>query len=599
MQTPFSKIIAQKLIQANPRTKADLNAFKRQICTEFKIPYPNNLRLLSALSEVSEGLTFARRLDLRKIKCLKDLLRVRPVRSLSGIVNVSVLTKPYPCPGNCLYCPNEPGFPKSYLSGEPAAERAKLLKFNPYIQVKKRLENLAAEGHSVDKIELRVIGGTWSFYPKTYQEKFIAACFAAANELSGKPRSERAAANRIGRPKYKTLSLETEQKKNETAKCRIVGISIETRPDYINEKEIFQLRNLGVTRVELGIQSIYDDVLELNNRGHKIDAAANATKLLKDAGFKISYQIMLNLYGSNPERDLQMVKTLFSDPRFCPDLLKIYPCAVLKEAPLYEIYQQGKYKPYSDDQLALTVKEIKKIVPPWVRIERIIRDIPSPRITSGTKSVSNLRQMIANDMEREGWRCQCIRCREVKGEYDIDEKIILVRRNYDASGGKEIFLSFENELKTKLLSLLRLRITADGTNLIVGKNENIGLIREIHTYGLQTAIGKIATSAQHTGLGKKLIWEAKQIAKSEFGVKKIAAISGVGARQYWRKNGYKLKNTYMVKKNIRVKKLRPPQLTTRNFIFPMLILKPCGSGTNKEMHQLIVFNRQFLPKLCY
>ncbi len=539
------KIIAQKLIQANPRTKADLNAFKRQICTEFKIPYPDNLRLLSALSEVSEGLTFGRRLDLRKIKCLKDLLRVRPVRSLSGIVNVSVLTKPYPCPGNCLYCPNEPGFPKSYLSGEPAAERAKLLKFNPYIQVKKRLENLAAEGHNIDKVELRVIGGTWSFYPKAYQTRFIARCFQACNDF--------------GKPKNKASSIAGEQKKNETAKCRIVGISVETRPDYINEKEIIRLRQLGVTRVELGIQSVYDDVLELNNRGHKVAAAIAATKTLKDAGFKVSYQIMLNLYGSSPKRDLAMAKEIFGNPDFCPDLLKIYPCAVLPEAPLHESYKNGKYRPYSDEKLAETVKEIKKITPPWVRIERIIRDIPSPRITTGTKGISNLRQIIANDMEREHWRCQCIRCREIKGDYNPQEKIILVRRDYQASQGKEIFLSFENEDKTKLFSLLRLRITDKGTKLMIEnagdymesplRNTNtIGIIREIHTYGIQTAIGKIATSAQHTGLGKKLIKEAERIAKTEFNIKKIAAISGVGARQYWRKNGYKLQNTYMVKK---------------------------------------------------
>jgi elongator complex protein 3 len=282
---------------------------------------------------------------------------------------------------------------------------------------------------------------------------------------------------------------------------------------------------------------------------------------------------MLNLYGSNPQRDLEMAKELFSNPDFCPDLLKIYPCAVLKEAPLYKVYERGDYKPYSDDQLILTVKEIKKIVPTWVRIERIIRDIPSPRITTGTKTISNLRQIISNSMEREGWSCQCIRCREVKEQYDSNEKIGLVRRDYQASNGTEIFLSFENENRTKLFSLLRLRITNNGLKLITGqtgdymesplqyksntkrannysplRNANtIGIIREIHTYGIQTAIGKIATSAQHTGLGKKLILEAEKIAKTEFGVKKIAAISGVGARAYWRKNGYKLKNGYMVK----------------------------------------------------
>jgi len=540
MQTPISKIIAQKLIQADPRTKTDLEAFKRKTAKELKISCPDNIRLLSALSEAP---AIFRGLDPLKIKQVKELLRVRPVRSLSGIVNVSVLTKPYPCPGNCLYCPTEAGFPKSYLSGEPAAERAKLLKFNPYIQVKKRLENLAAEGHNIDKVELRVIGGTWSFYPKAYQTRFIARCFQACNDF--------------GKSKNKALPIASEQKKNETAKCRIVGISVETRPDYINGKEIFRLRQLGVTRVELGIQSVYDDVLELNNRGHKVAAAIAATKILKDAGFKVSYQIMLNLYGSSPKRDLAMANVLFSNPDFCPDLLKIYPCAVLPEAPLHELYENGKYRPYSDEKLVEAVKEIKKITPPWVRIERIIRDIPSPRITTGTKGISNLRQIIANDMEREHWRCQCIRCREIKGDYNPQEKIILVRRDYQASQGKEIFLSFENEDKTKLFSLLRLRITDKGTKLMIENagdymesplRNTIGIIREIHTYGIQTAIGKIATSAQHTGLGKKLILEAERIAKSEFNIKKIATISGVGARQYWRKNGYKLQNTYMVKK---------------------------------------------------
>ena len=540
MQTPISKIIAQKLVQADPRTKTELEAFKRKTAKELKIPYPDNLRLLSALSEAP---AIFRGLDPLKIKQLKELLRIRPVRSLSGIVNVSVLTKPYPCPGNCLYCPTEAGFPKSYLSGEPAAERARRLKFNPYVQVKKRLENLAAEGHNIDKVELRVIGGTWSFYPKAYQTRFIARCFQACNDF--------------GKSKNKALPIASEQKKNETAKCRIVGISVETRPDYINGKEIFRLRQLGVTRVELGIQSVYDDVLELNNRGHKVAAAIAATKILKDAGFKVSYQIMLNLYGSSPKRDLAMANVLFSNPDFCPDLLKIYPCAVLPEAPLHELYENGKYRPYSDEKLVEAVKEIKKITPPWVRIERIIRDIPSPRITTGTKGISNLRQIIANDMEREHWRCQCIRCREIKGDYNPQEKIILVRRDYQASQGKEIFLSFENEDKTKLFSLLRLRITDKGTKLMIENagdymesplRNTIGIIREIHTYGIQTAIGKIATSAQHTGLGKKLILEAERIAKSEFNIKKIATISGVGARQYWRKNGYKLQNTYMVKK---------------------------------------------------
>jgi elongator complex protein 3 len=524
MENKISSKIANELIKVNPQTKAELDAFKRQICAEFKIPYPSNIDLLSLLNtdKICIGETYV---------SLKNLLRVRPVRSLSGIVNVSVLTKPYPCPGRCLYCPNEPGFPKSYLSGEPAAERARLLKFDPYVQVKKRLENLAAEGHSIDKIELRVIGGTWSYYPKSYQTKFITQCFKACNDQIVAKVAQRSDHCKMAR----------EQRKNESAKCRIVGISIETRPDYIDEKEILRLRQLGVTRVELGVQSIYDDVLKLNCRGHNIDETIKATKLLKDAGLKVSYQIMLNLLGSSPGQDLEMAKELFSNPDFCPDLLKIYPCAVLKEAPLYKLYRQGKYKPYSDKKLIKIIKEIKKIVPAWVRIERIIRDIPSPRITAGTKTISNLRQMIAKDMESEDWACQCIRCREVKEKYDPKEKIILVRRDYEASKGKEIFLSFENPStnsgQVKLFSLLRLRIT--------GNNEAI--IREIHTYGLQVPIGQKSAAAQHQGLGRKLIKEAERIAKNEFSIKKIAAISGVGARPYWRKFGYKLQDSYMVK----------------------------------------------------
>jgi elongator complex protein 3 len=563
----IKKLIGERLIAANPQTKNELETLKRKIAKDLKIPFPDNIFLLSALNlqrpDLYKICKSGRGRTSAKFGRLKELLRTRPVRSLSGIVNVSVLTKPYPCPGNCLYCPNEPGFPKSYLSGEPAAERARFLKFNPYIQVKKRLENLKIEGHNIDKIELRVIGGTWSFYPKSYQEKFITACFTACNNLNnrrGGPTPAIHALLRGSDPRKNTLSLKREQKRNENAKCRIVGISIETRPDYINEKEIIRLRELGVTRVELGVQSVFNDVLELNCRGHKIDDTINATKLLKNAGFKVSYQIMLNLYGSSPERDLEMAKILFSNPDFCPDLLKIYPCAVLKEAPLYRLYEQKKYRPYSDQKLIEAVKEIKKITPPWIRIERIIRDIPSPRITAGAKEISNLRQIIAKDMEREDWTCQCIRCREIKGEYDPNEKIFLTRRDYPASDGLEVFLSFENENKTKLFSLLRLRIPNKKPEIRANNHsplrntkhrlsiQDAGLIREIHTYGLQTNIGQKGFSAQHTGLGKKLILEAEKIARTEFNLKKIAAISGVGARAYWRKNGYKLQKTYMVKK---------------------------------------------------
>jgi elongator complex protein 3 len=315
---------------------------------------------------------------------------------------------------------------------------------------------------------------------------------------------------------------------------------METRPDFINDKEIKWLRQLGATMVELGVQSIYDDVLKLNLRGHKTKETILATKLLKDAGFKVLYQMMPNLPGSNLKRDEKMFEELFKNPDFQPDLLKIYPCALLKETPLYGLYLKGKYRPYSEKSLINLIKKIKKKIPNWVRIQRISRDIPSQKIIAGPARISNLRQILGESMKKGHWQCRCIRCREVKGNYDPKEKIYLFRQNYQASGGREIFLSFESKNRRKLYSLLRLRLTSQGK----------AIIREIHTYGqLQPLRGRVSLfSPQHKGLGKKLVKMAEKIAKKEFKVKKITVISGIGAREYWRKLGYQLEDTYMVKK---------------------------------------------------
>lgn len=496
------------------KTRADLDSFKREIAKKYEIPCPSNIGLLKAYHKLVKNKI------VKKSPILEELLRTRPIRSLSGIVNISVLTKPYPCPGKCLYCPTEKGIPKSYVSGEPAVERAKKLNYDPYLQVRKRIEMLKLEGHPTDKIELRIVGGTWSYYPKKYQNWFIKKCFDAGNKKSSK-------------------DLKRAQKLNEMARHRIVGLSIETRPDFINLSEIQRLRGLGVTMVELGVQSIYDDVLKINLRGHGVKETIISTKLLKDAGFKVLYQMMPNLPGSNLKKDEKMFGELFSNPNFQPDLLKIYPCALLKEAPLYKWWKAGKYKPYTESQLINLVKKIKKKIPYYVRIQRITRDIPSQRILVGAAKISNLRQIIAREMEREGWQCRCIRCREVREKYEPKEKLYLYRQDYDASGGREIFLSFENKNRTKLYSLLRLRITS----------QNKATVREIHTYGqLYPLRGRVALiSPQHKGLGKKLIKEAEKIAKKEFGLNKIAVISGVGVRNYWKKLGYKLKDTYMIK----------------------------------------------------
>jgi len=525
----IEELTIRELVKDRIKTPADLAVVKRKMAKRYKVPCPSNINLLKEYHEM------IRKKRLRQSEILENLLKTRPIRSLSGIVNVSVLTKSYPCPGRCLYCPREKGIPKSYLSGEPAVERAKKLNFNPYTQTKKRIETLEKEGHPTNKIELRIIGATWSSYPKKYQTWFVKRCFDACNGINSK-------------------TLKKAQQLNEKAKHRIIGASVETRPDFINENEIKRMRKLGITMAELGVQSIYDDVLKLNRRGHKVEATIKATKLLKDAGFKVLYQMMPNLPGSNLELDEKMFEELFQNPNFQPDFLKIYPCTLLKEAPLYKWWKEKKYKPYSDAQLINLIKLIKKKIPYYVRIQRLVRDIPSQSIVAGPAKISNLRQIIAQDSKKEGWKCKCIRCREVKENYIPKEKIYLFRQDYEASGGKEIFLSFEDKKRVKLYSLLRLRIPSQffgKKKHFISPLEESAIIRELHTYGQQLPLyQEVAskTSPQHKGLGKKLIKEAERIVRREFELKKIAVISGIGVRSYFRKLGYRLKDSYMVKK---------------------------------------------------
>lgn len=486
---------------------------KRCFGKKYKTAFPNNISLLKTYHELVKNKSIKPSITTER------LLITRPIRSLSGIVNISVLTKPYRCPGKCLFCPIEKGIPKSYLSGEPAVERAKKLNYNPYWQVKKRIDMLAAEGHPTDKIELRIVGGTWSFYPKSYQTWFVKKCFEAANQK-------------------KSQGLLAAQKINEKAQHRIIGLSIETRPDFINLAEIKRLRKLGVTLVELGVQSVYNDVLKFNLRGHTVKEIISATKLLKDAGFKVLYQMMPNLPKADLKKDEQMFTVLFANQAFRPDLLKIYPCALLKEAPLYRLWQKNKYQPYGQKQLTELIKSVKKIIPYYVRIQRINRDIPSSAIVSGAAKISNLRQILAATMKKENWQCRCIRCREVKENYRSKEKAHLFRQDYQAADGQEIFLSFENKTRSKLYSLLRLRITS----------QKKAMIREIHTYGTLVPLARKKKAPQHRGFGKKLIKLAEKITQKEFRLKKISVIAGIGAREYFRKLGYSLKDTYMVKK---------------------------------------------------
>ncbi len=518
--------VKELLKNSQKKTGADLTVVKRRMAKRFMSRCPQNVELLKTYHKmIKNG-------SIKKDKNIEEMLRKRKIRSLSGIAVVSVLTKPYPCPGNCLYCPTQKGIPKSYLDNEPAVMRAVLSKFDPYLQVKTRLKSLEATGHPTDKIELIIIGGTWSYLPKQYQNWFIRRCFEACNEAKSR---------------IKNQNLLKTQKKNEKARHRIIGLTIETRPDYINQAEIMRLRGLGVTRVEMGVQSVFDDVLKKNNRGHNVKAIIDATELLKDAGLKVCYHMMPNLPGSSLKKDADMFKVIFNNPDFRPDLLKIYPCAVLKEAPLYRLWRQGKYKPYSDAALIDLLKTIKKRIPYYVRIQRLVRDIPSQSIAVGPAKISNLRQVVVGEAKKEGWQCHCIRCREVREHYNPEEEVLLFREDYDASKGKEIFLSYEDKKRERLYSLLRLRIPSSESFLPVLKNSAI--IRELHTYGqMQSFKNNSFISPQHKGLGKKLVREAERITRKEFKLKKIAVISGIGARDYYKTQlGYNLEDTYMTK----------------------------------------------------
>lgn len=532
-----------------PNTREEFGALKKKLSKRFQLPIPTNADVRQRYDEL------VKQKKIRPSALFERLLASRLVRTQSGVAVVAVLTEPYPCPGKCIYCPTEKDMPKSYLSNEPAVMRAIDSQFDPYLQVQSRLRSLELNGHSTDKIELIVMGGTFSFLPKDYQKKFITECFRACNEYGRVHKVSKV--HTVIQSQAEILLHE--QKRNETARHRIVGLTLETRPDYIDEEEIVNFRNLGCTRVELGVQSIFDDVLELNKRGHLSEATVRATKLLKDAGFKINYHMMPGLPGSTPARDAAMFQKLFTDQSYRPDMLKIYPTVVLRDSELYHIWRNGQYAPLDDVTFERLVLKIKnEVIPPYVRIARLVRDVPTPSIIAGPV-ISNLRQIIAKKSH-----CPCIRCREVRADYTIDEKIILDRIDYSASDGKEIFLQFVSPDKQKLFALLRLRIpksaihegsTFKNTEPKIKPSgfkfpvlENAAIIREVHTYG---KLAKIDTreknSPQHIGLGKKLLLEAERIAKEEFGLAKIAVISGVGVRAYYRKAGYRLKQTYLVK----------------------------------------------------
>ncbi len=515
-------------IQKNPSiTLGELEHIKLRVARKFGSKYiPRNYEIFKRLDDA-----------------LKKKLMIwvsKPVRSISGIVVVSVFTRPAPCPGKCIYCPGGTDTPipspKSYSGHEPAARRASQLNYDPYLQVTRRIDHLRRLGHPVDKVSLIVMGGTFLYLGKEYRDWFIKGVY------------EGILGNR-----HPNEGLRELQRRLEKSKIRLVELTFETRPDYCTEKYVDEMLHYGATRVEIGVQTLRDDVLDFVQRGHDVDAVRRAFRIAKDSGLKIVAHMMPNL-PPNPsvEKDFKDFVKLFQDPDFRPDMLKIYPTAVVKGTKLYDMWLRGEYEPYDESKLIDLLARVKKLIPPWVRIQRLQRDIPTYLVEAGYKS-GNLRQLVINYMKKRGWRCRCIRCREIghrilKEGISVDpEDIKLVERKYKASDGIEIFLSFEDIKRDIIVGLLRLRKLSERAHRPEVDN-NTMIIRELHVYGPMVPLGERYMHAfQHKGYGSRLLLEAERVAVDEFDARKMLIISGIGVREYYRRFGYRLEGPYMSK----------------------------------------------------
>ncbi len=471
---------------------------------------------------------------------LLERIRMKPMRTLSGVTTVTVLTKPYPCPGKCIFCPTDVRMPKSYLPDEPGAMRALEHKFDPYEQVTNRIRALKNLGHPTDKVELLILGGTWSSYRRDYQEWFIGRCFDAMNELESLPAMETQRQEMLDSSKLPDI-----HSINESAPHRNVGLVIETRPDEINPDEIKWLRHLGVTKVQMGAQSFDDHILEINKRGHDVESTRQATALLRAAGFKIVLHWMPNLLGATPESDREDFAKLWND--FCPDEIKIYPNQLLANAELYEYWQRGEFQPYTTEDLVELIADIKPSIPKYCRVNRVIRDIPSTNVVEGNRRTS-LRQDIQATMKKRGTKCQCIRCREVKGKVVELSSLNLDDQVYQAGSAEEHFISFVTP-EDGLTGFIRLSLPSNASPATgMSDLDGAALIREVHVYGQSLGVGVEKTgAAQHVGLGTRLLEEAERVAK-EKGFEKLAVIAAVGTRPYYLDRGFERGEYYLVKK---------------------------------------------------
>lgn len=519
-------------------------------------------------------------------------LRMKPTRTISGVVPVTVLTKPFPCPGKCIFCPNDVRMPKSYLSDEPGAQRAERNWFDPYLQTYNRLQALYNIGHSVDKAELIILGGTWSYYPESYQIWFITECFRALSDFgvanlddrvqimdryaqiqlsSAEPEENEkkvaphkidgeyfeksynqtvselyvAPEKRAGVDALQTATwdeLIAQHTRNETAAVRCVGLVVETRPDNISEQEVLRMRRLGCTKTQIGIQSLQDEVLEKNKRGHKVAEVRNSVALLRRAGFKIHAHWMANLYGSSVEQDKNDYTLLFSDPDFKPDELKIYPCSLIQSAELMQYYKAEKWRPYSHDELLDLLQHCLLETPEYCRLTRVIRDISSDDIVVGNKK-TNFRQIVEQSLEKSNKHVRDIRSREIRGEQFDANTVRQSSVQYQTAVSTEHFIQLTGmsgagaRREEKILGFVRLSLPKTEDHFIA-ELAGAAIIRELHVYGSVQALGSTQQkAAQHRGFGTQLLAAAQKIAAGA-GYRQLAVISAIGTKEYYRKKGF-------------------------------------------------------------
>jgi len=559
--------ICQEILQEaeirNIKNTKELDIIKYKICKKYKLKSaPKIIHLfLSA--------------DQNQREKLKSILITKPIRTLSGVAPLAIMTKPIACKhGKCTFCPGGPGsyfgdVTQSYTGNEPTSMRAIRNNYDPYLQVFNRLEHYTLLGQNSDKIELIVMGGTFPSFELTYQDYFVTYALKAMNDFSDlfykdsqidfnkfKEFFELPVINLKDPERTKKIhekllllkkesTLEQEKLRNETSKIKCVVMNIETKPDWCFEAEINQMLKLGATRIEVGIQTLYDRILKITNRGHTLKDSIKSSQLLKDSFLKCCMHMMPGLPETTKDMDVYNFKELFADPSYRPDALKIYPTLVMPGTPLYEQYNKGQFKPLNTLEAAELLIELKKYVPEYCRIMRVLRDIPTKYTIDGV-DITNFRQLVHTLMKKQGIECKCIRCREPRNKIIDFDNIRLLRKNYQSSGGQEIFLSYEDVKNNILLGFIRLRKPFEPFRKEIPEN-SMG-IREIHTYGKSIPIGKkLKNEIQHRGIGKKLLLEAEKIAKEEFDAKKMLIISGIGVREYFYKYGYEKDGPYVSK----------------------------------------------------